>query len=169
MFNIASKHVDKLKNRSFLRLLEGLMKASRKNGKTVERSIPWALHMAIVRLQGAEELEYDEACIRAAALIEEGGGNYREAVKAEANRIYKSRFMKEQNKAKKTWIQKGINMGHSEGLNKGVKMATDRLQISYPCAKCGKEMVLRPGEKDTKAAVEYLKSQGWRHGNCGEA
>ena len=49
------------------------MKASRKSGKMVKRSIPWALNIAIVRLQGAEELEYDEACVRAAVLIEEGG------------------------------------------------------------------------------------------------
>jgi hypothetical protein len=56
------------------------MKASRKKGKMVKRSIPWALNIAIVRLQGAEELDYDEACVRAAVLIEEGGERFKEEV-----------------------------------------------------------------------------------------
>ena len=46
--------------------------------------------MAIVRLQGAEELEYHEACIRAALLIEEGGKKYKKEVNAEANRLYRA-------------------------------------------------------------------------------
>ncbi len=36
------------------------MKPSSKAGKKV-KTIPWSLHMAIVRLQGTEELEYEEA------------------------------------------------------------------------------------------------------------
>ena len=52
------------------------MKASSKTGKKVKKTIPWSLHMAIVRLQGTEELEYDEACVRAAVLIEEGGEKF---------------------------------------------------------------------------------------------
>ena len=61
------------------------MKTSSKTGKKVKKTIPWSLHMAIVRLQGTEELEYEEACAHAAMLIEEGGERFKEEVKAEAS------------------------------------------------------------------------------------
>ena len=136
------------------------MKTSSKTGKKVKKTIPWSLHMAIVRLQGTEELEYEEACAHAAMLIEEGGERFKEVVKAEANRLYKSRFMGEQNKAKNTWIQKGFTNGHKDGVDQGYNLAIDRFQISYPCAKCGSDIVLRPDGEATKSAVEHLKSEG---------
>ena len=112
------------------------MKPSSKTGKKVKKTIPWSLHMAIVRLQGTEELEYEDACAHAAVLIEEGGERFKEEVKAEANRLYKSRFMGEQNKAKNTWIQKGYDSGHKAGMEEGFNIARDRFQIIYPCATC---------------------------------
>ncbi len=145
------------------------MKPSSKTGKKVKKTIPWSLHMAIVRLQGTEELEYEEACARAAMLIEEGGERFKEKVKAEANRLYKSRFMGEQNKAKNTWIQKGYNSGYNDGMDNGINLAKDRFQITYPCATCGTDIVLRPDGEVTKSAVEHLKSEGWRHTDCSKA
>jgi hypothetical protein len=145
------------------------MRASRKNGKMVKRSIPWALHMAIVRLQGAEELEYEEACVRAAVLIEEGSEKHKEAVKAEANRLYKSRFMAELNKAKNTWHQKGYDKGFGEGKKAGIDVSREAYQIKYPCSKCGGDLILRPGNVDTESAIEFLKSQGWGHSQCIES
>jgi hypothetical protein len=145
------------------------MVPSSKTGRKVKRTIPWSLHMAIVRLQGTEELEYAEACVRAAVLIEEGGEGFKEAVKVEANRLYKSRFLGELNKAKNTWIQKGISIGYKDGMNQGFNLASDRFQILYPCASCGCDIVLRPDGEATKSAVEHLKSAGWRHTDCGKA
>jgi hypothetical protein len=142
------------------------MKASRKNGKMVKRSIPWELNIAIIRLQGAEELEYDEACVRAAVLIEEGSEKYKEAVKAEANRMYKSRFLGEQNKAKNTWIQKGYDDGFGDGKKAGIDISREMYEIKYPCSKCGGDLILRPGNKDTESVIEFLKSQGWGHSQC---
>jgi ssDNA-binding Zn-finger/Zn-ribbon topoisomerase 1 len=125
--------------------------------------------MAIVRLQGAEELEYDEACERAAMLIEEGSEQYKETMKVEANRIYKSRFLREQNKAKNSWIKKGYDDGFSDGKKAGNDIGREAYQIKYPCSKCGGDLILRPGNKDTKSAIEFLKSQGWGHSKCIEA
>ena len=142
------------------------MKASRKKGKMVKRSIPWALNIAIVRLQGAEELEYDEACVRAALLIEGGSEKYKEVLKAEANRMYKSRFLREQNKARNSWIQKGYDEGFGEGKEAGMDMGRETYQIIYPCSKCGDDLILRPSNKDTESAIEFLKSQGWGHSKC---
>ncbi|NQT07768.1 hypothetical protein HQ586_01715 [Candidatus Bathyarchaeota archaeon] len=142
------------------------MKTSSKTGKKVKKTIPWSLHMAIVRLQGTEELEYEEACARAAMLIEEGGEKYKETVKAEANRMYKSRFLGEQNKAKNTWIQKGYDDGFGDGKKAGIDIGRELDQIKYPCSKCGGDLILRPGNKDTESAIEFLKSQGWGHSKC---
>jgi len=144
------------------------MRASRRNGKMVKRSIPWPLHMAVIRLQGAEELEYVEACVRAAVLIEEGGEKFKEAVNAEANRLYKSRFMVELNKAKNTWHQKGYDDGVRDGKAAGYDIGSEANQIRYPCSVCGEDMILLPEGEDTKAAIEFLKSHGWRHGHCSE-
>jgi hypothetical protein len=145
------------------------MKASRKTSKKVKKTIPWTLHMAIVRIQGTEELEYMEACDHAAMLIEKRGKRYIEAVGAEANRIYKSRFLGEQNKAKNTWIQKGIDIGYKDGMEQGFELACNRFQISYPCASCGNDIVLRPEGEATKSAIEHLKSEGWQHTECRKA
>jgi hypothetical protein len=145
------------------------MKTSSKTGKKVKKTIPWSLHMAIVRLQGTEELEYEEACARAAMLIEEGGERFKEEVKAEANRLYKSRFMGEQNKAKNTWIQRGYDDGFRKGKSGGYESAREAFQIKYPCSKCGGDLILRPGIKDTESAIEFLKSQGWGHSQCIES
>lgn len=145
------------------------MKASSKTGKKVKKTIPWSLHMAIVRLQGTEELEYEEACAHAAMLIEEGSEKYEEAVKAEAYRLYKSRFLGEQNKARNTWHQKGYDEGFGEGKKAGIDVGREAYQIKYPCSKCGGDLILRPGNKDTESAIEFLKSQGWGHSQCIES
>ena len=142
---------------------------SSKTGKKVKKTIPWSLHMAIVRLQGTEELEYEEACARAAVLIEEGRERFKEAVKTEASRQYKSRFLGEMNKAKNTWIQKGYNSGHKDGMDQGSNLARESFQISYPCATCGSDIVLRPDGGAARSAVEHLKSEGWRHTDCMKA
>ena len=145
------------------------MKTSSKTGKKVKKTIPWSLHMAIVRLQGAEELEYEEACAHAAMLIEEGGERFKEEVKAEANRLYKSRFTGEQHKAKNTWIQRGYDDGFGDGKKAGIDIGRESYQIKYPCSKCGSDLILRPGNKDAESAIEFLKSQGWRHTECSKA
>lgn len=142
------------------------MVSSKRDERKVRKSIPWALHMAIVKLQGAEELEYDEACVRAAALIEEGGEKYKEAVSSEANRLYKSRFMGELNKARNTLYQRGHTDGFREGKMEGIDEGIKTYQIKYPCPRCDGDMILRPGNEDTSDAIEYLKSKGWRHSQC---
>jgi len=142
------------------------LRPSSKNGKTVKKTIPWSLHMAVVKLQGAEELEYSDACARAAVLIKEGSEKYKETVKAEASRQYKSRFLGEMNKAKNTWIQKGYDDGFRKGKSVGYESAREAYQVRYPCSKCGGDLILKPGGKDTEAAIEFLKSQVWGHSQC---
>ncbi len=87
---------------------------------------------------------------------EGGGERFKEKVKAEASRQYKSRFLGEMNKAKNTWIQKGYNSGHKDGVEQGSNLARDRFQITYPCETCGSDIVLRPDGEAAKSAVEHL-------------
>jgi hypothetical protein len=109
-----------------------------------------------------------EECVKAAALIEEGGERYREDVRAEANRIYKSRHMTEQNKSKNTWYQKGYDEGVTDGKAAGYEVSKNVFQITYPCSSCRGDLVLTRNGEDTRSAIEYLKSQGWRHKQCDE-
>ena len=67
-------------------------------------------------------------------MIEEGGEECRDAVKTEANRLYKSRFMEEQNKARSTWRRRGYEMGFKDGSDEGFDLGREEYQIRYPCA-----------------------------------
>ena len=114
--------------------------------------------MAIVKLQAEEDLDFQEACMRAAVVLDEKSERYHEEVRKEAGRLYKKRFMGEQNKAKQTWIE----VGRKQGLS----MAEELYTIEYPCARCGKPMTLQPGGKVTSDVIDYLSSKGWGHSTC---
>jgi hypothetical protein len=104
------------------------MVAEKSHGSPVKTSVPRELYMAIVRLQAAENLDWDEACLRAVDLLNKNGGEFKHATELEAQRVYKSRFMSELNKSRKTIYK----MGYNEA------MQIDRFTI--PCSICGKPM-----------------------------
>ena len=108
------------------------------------------------------------ACVKAAMLIEVGSERYGEDVRAEANRIYKGRFMAEMNKARNSWHQKDYDEGIADGRKAGIAAAETVYMIRYPCAWCGGDVVLTRNGEDTRSAIDYLKSQGWRHKQCNE-
>ena len=53
----------------------------------VKAEIPKALYMAIVRLQAAENLDWEDACVRAAELIDANSKEFKRRVKLEAQRL----------------------------------------------------------------------------------
>jgi hypothetical protein len=126
--------------------------------------------MAVIHIQSAQDLDWNEACERLAELAESNGKKFKQAVSREANRRYKSRHMAELNKAKKTFEDKGYSEG--EGIGRkigralGYDQATKEWRISYPCSICGEPIYMKPEDKDTKAAAEHLTSQGWGHSSC---
>ena len=89
-------------------------------------------------------------------------------MRAETDRMYKSRFMAESNKAKNTWRQKGYDEGVTDGRKAGYEVAKIVYQITYPCANCGGDLVLTRNGEDTRSAIEHLKSQRWSHKKCNE-
>jgi len=104
------------------------MVAEKSHVVSVKASIPRELYMAIVRLQAAENLDWDEACLRAVDLLDKNGGEFKHAAELEAQRIYKSRFMSELNKSRKTLYK----MGYNEA------MQIERFTV--PCSTCGKSI-----------------------------
>ena len=53
-----------------------------------------------------------------------------------------------------------------KATEEGYEEATQKWQIVYPCAVCGKPIVMTPNSEDHKAMQGFMKQQGWRHGNC---
>jgi len=139
----------------------------RKDGKrTVKTEIPWELHMALIKVQASEELDYEQACERASQLIDTNSEEYRRAVQSEANRLKKSQLMTEINKAKKTWRKKGYNSGFKDGQKEGYKQGVQQYKVPYPCSVCGRELVMMPGARDHEAMKVMMKHAGWAHTTC---
>ena len=143
------------------------LKSMKHMGSKPEKiAIPRSLKMAVIRIQGDQDLDWDEACQHLAALSEPNSKKFKQAVSREANRRYKSRHLSELNKAKKSYVdmgyQDGFLMGTHAGYNEGIK----DWRISYPCSICGELIPLKLGEKSTEDAIEYLKSKGWAHSAC---
>ena len=140
--------------------------------KTKKLAVPRSLKMAVIHIQSAQDLDWNEACEHLAELAEPNGKKFKQAVSREANRRYKSRHMAELNKAKKTYMEAGHDTGFSDGFSKGRQLgyneAIKEWRVSYPCSVCGEPCYMRPEGNATKEAVKYLTSQGWRHGGCHE-
>lgn len=54
---------------------------------------------------------------------------------------------------------------YDEGWEKGVNSTWDLLAVTYPCAKCGKEMTVTT-EEEKKAIRKFMIASGWHHGDC---
>ena len=136
----------------------------------VEMSISKSLQRAIIRLQAAEDLEWEEACVKAAELIDSNREKFKQAVNSAANRIYKSRFMTEINKAKDTWHTKGYNEGFNDGETvgraEGLKEGKKEYQIWYYCNICSKRINVKPYSKSHLAIMKMMRQAGWGHAPC---
>lgn len=126
--------------------------------------IPRELYMAILRLQVEYDLDWIDACKKAADLIDRNSGEFKRAVKREAERIYNSRFMKQLNKAKKKIAEKIEEEAWMEGYNR----AKGEYEVWYHCNVCGEPITIRPNSEDHKAMREYMREHGWGHRSCHE-
>jgi flagellar biosynthesis/type III secretory pathway protein FliH len=139
----------------------------RKNEKrTIKTVIPWELHMAVIKLQASEELDYEQACKRASQLIDTNSLEFKRAVQSEVNRLKKSETMTQINKGKKTWRKKGYNAGFKEGKKEGYQQGVNQYKITYPCSVCGKQLIMMAREKDHEAMKIMMRKAGWAHTTC---
>jgi len=128
----------------------------------VKAEIPKALYMAIVKLQAAKELDWEDACLKAAQLINSNSEEFKRLVKLEAQRLYKQRFMKELNKARET-----IRSNAWEAGANGVRNNEDNFRV--PCSICGEPMYFSSNNSNWESEVKptlYQAFKNWYHVRC---
>lgn len=124
--------------------------------------IPWKLHIALIKLQGALESSYEEACIKASGLLDVNSEEFQKAVEVAARNLEKSSVMSKVNKRKMAWVDKGYQKGIDAGYEKGVV----ECQIKYPCSVCGEDLIMIPGNPDHVALIGLMRGAGWGHSSC---
>jgi len=124
--------------------------------------IPKELYMALLRIQVSENLDWDDACRRAAILLNEGSEKYVKLLKREAEKLYSSRFMQQFNRARKNIAEEAYRRGYRDGYEKG------RLDhaIWYYCAICGGKIYVKPNSNSHMAIMKYMKEHKWGHTSC---
>ena len=60
----------------------------------------------------------------------------------------------------------GRKVGDQEGGKAGYLKATTIFRLTYPCARCGKQLEWRVGEADADHATQALIDDKWGHGDC---
>jgi len=128
----------------------------------VKAEIPKALYMAIVKLQAAEELDWEDACLKAAQLLYSNSEEFKRLVKLEAQRLYKRRFMRELNKARET-----IRSNAWEAGAEWVRRNEDNFRV--PCSICGEPMYFSSNDSNWESKVKptlYQAFKNWYHVRC---
>jgi len=136
--------------------------------KSIKLNIPWELHIALIKLQGRLESTYDEACIKAAQLMDPNSAEFEKAVANETRKIEKSQIMSKANKNRKAWTDKGYKKGFNEGRKQGYQQAVAEYRITYPCSICGEDLIIIPNNPDHEAMKPMMAKAGWAHTICHE-
>lgn len=138
------------------------MKPLKSNDESLMRlEIPKELNQAIIRIQAAEDLDFIQACKRAAVLADSGREEFKKAVKDGADRLAKSRFMQQINKARKT-------IGDQEYQRGADQVRYDEDNFHAPCSICGKPMHFssRDQKWEEEKKTLYQAFSGWQHTTC---
>ena len=81
------------------------MALNKKSEEIQKVSIPRQLQMALLRLQVADNLTWNETCLRAATLLDINSEDFKRLINQKAESIYKSRHLTVFNKAKHTIVK----------------------------------------------------------------
>jgi hypothetical protein len=127
----------------------------------VKAEIPRTLQQAIIRIQASEDLDWLEAAAKAAVLIDANSKSFKEAVDKEADRLAKSRFMKQLNKTLQSVRLTAFESGKLEA-----RMTEDNFHV--PCSVCGKPMKFSSLDQywEQEKAYLYEAFKSWRHTTC---
>jgi len=104
-----------------------------KSDSSMKMEIPKVLYHAIIRIQAAENLDWDEACVKAATLMDTGSKSFKKEVDKEALRLEKRQFMTQLNTTRDSIKTSAYN----EGVNY-TRNNEDNFKV--PCSVCGKPM-----------------------------
>ncbi len=144
------------------------MAPRKKGARTVPvlEEMPRMLRSAIVKVMAEKDLDWVPACEEVALLVDINSNKFKKAVKREAERTYKSRFMTQLNLARGSIRREGFNDGYEDGYDGGVSAGKRRHQIGYSCKVCGQRIDVVPNSDSHKAIVQYMHDHGWRHSSC---
>ena len=137
------------------------MISSKNREDSVKVPIPRQLQMAIIRLQGAEDLNWEEACVQASVLIDQNSEIFKKAAEDRALALYRSRHMSEMNKTRKTIEEKTRHVAVEMTRNE-----EDNFRV--PCKICGKAMYFSSRDEDWEEEKKILHQAlaGWQHTDC---
>lgn len=138
------------------------MISTKSQEESVKVSIPHRLHMAILKVQVDNNVGWEEACEKAAIMLDANSKIFKESVSSEAEKAFKSRLMSQLNKSRLS-IQ---NKGWEEGFSVGYDEALRTNQIWYFCDICGEKIIVAPNDNSHKAIIEYMLEHGWGHTSC---
>ena len=132
-------------------------------------SLPNRLRMAIVKLMARDNLDIEAAYEKAANLIDSNSRLFEESANKEAQKLYKSRLMRQVNAARVTIQTKAddrVREKYNEGYNDGYLKGKADHQIYYYCNICSKRLDIVPSSDNHKAVVEYMFDHNWGHSEC---
>ena len=124
-----------------------------KSDSSMKMEIPKVLYHAIIRIQAAENLDWDEACVKAATLMDTGSKSFKKEVDKEALRLEKRQFMTQLNTTRDSIKTSAYN----EGLR----------QFTYPCNVC-RETLYATKDNEWKGILEKGYISTWGHAKCHE-
>jgi len=90
----------------------------------VQAVIPKALYQAIVKVQAAGGLEWEDACVRTAELADHGSKKFKRDVEKEARRLHNSELMTQLNRGRSS-----IEASYSSDTNNSGSSKTFALKI----------------------------------------
>jgi len=118
-----------------------------------------------VKTQAADELSGYDASEKAAILLDPNSKIYKDAVAAEADKMYKSKFMTQLNKARK----KAEIKGNSDGYEEGLEQSKEEHEIWYFCNVCDELIMISKESAEHNAIIDYLRENKWGHSACHES
>jgi len=136
-----------------------LLHSSRREVVKVE--IPRDLYHAIVKIQAHENLDFSEAALKAASLIDPNSELFKQKVHDEALSLGKSQFLTQLNVGRQT-----IRAGAFKEAAEHVRRSEDNFHA--PCSICGKPMHFssrRSNWEKVRAAL-YDAFKEWCHTAC---
>jgi hypothetical protein len=159
-----------------------------RNEPVIASRIPRSLHRALIRIEAADDISFEEACEKAAILIDRNSKIFEQELSSRANTLYKKRYMIEMNKARQSIYtggqqasyDQGYKLGYDEGLRLGDDSGSKRgarevapqawelgykegsFRWKFSCKKCNKPGTLTDNEwKKITAGVD-----GVSHVDC---
>jgi len=127
-------------------------------GEYVKATMPKQLYKAIMKIQVSEDLDFDDACLRVAELLDKNGQSFKKAVQQEARRLHNSALMTELNKARESIRRKAWE----EGVEY-VRRNEDNFRV--PCPRCGKPMRFSSSDEEWEKKQKILNQafSNWSH------